>query len=597
MWPIRPPRWVGREEELAVLRAAAAALDRGEGTVVWVEGEPGIGKSSLVTEALAVAGQPGWEVGWGAADQLSGRLPLRVMQDCLQVHLGSPDPRRAHAAALLRSWRHGALSGGDASADGIEVLLTLADELCAAAPAVLVLDDLQWADEASLIVWHQLAASISQLRLLLIGTCRPTPRRPEVQQLRTAVARRGGGLITLAPLPDPEVTALVTAMVGAAPGDALRQLTAQAAGNPLYLRELVDALLRERALEEAVAAAILDGSGAELAFRHPLIRQALYESMPQALRGALQAEAARALAAAGADALSVAQQLAAARMPGAEWIRRWLLAAAPVLARRAPQLAVEVLRGELEETPGGDGWDALTVSLVRALLTVGAYSEAVGQASRALALMTDPARRCEISWILAQAQVSSGLSNDVAVATIRQALAMTDVPRVWEARLLAGLGMLERVPDGVVVSRAFAGQGLAVAEQVGDPTAMAQALFALWLANSVERDHAAALDSVERALAVMGDDPGHQDLRSSFLDARTLTLHRRAPAGLRLPARALVRAVVSRGGGADRGAPGAAHHRRGAPQARIGAADREAHRPREPRFPGGRARARTGAGR
>jgi predicted ATPase len=65
---------------------------------------------------------------------------------------------------------------------GIEVLLTLADELGAAAPTVLVVDDLQWADKASLAVWHQLAASISQLRLLLIGTCRPIPRRLEVRR-------------------------------------------------------------------------------------------------------------------------------------------------------------------------------------------------------------------------------------------------------------------------------------------------------------------------------------------------------------------------------------------------------------------------------
>jgi predicted ATPase len=72
---------------------------------------------------------------------------------------------------------HGRLSEGDASANGIEILLTLADELCAAAPTVLAVDDLQWADEASLAVWHELATSISQLRLLLIGTSRPAPRR------------------------------------------------------------------------------------------------------------------------------------------------------------------------------------------------------------------------------------------------------------------------------------------------------------------------------------------------------------------------------------------------------------------------------------
>jgi hypothetical protein len=102
--------------------------------------------------------------------------------------------------------------------------MALADELCAAAPTVVVIDDLQWADDASLLVWHQLAASIDQLRLLLIATCRSDPRRPEVQQVRASLARRGRALVTR-----------------------VRQLTAQAAGNPLYLRELVDSLARERA--------------------------------------------------------------------------------------------------------------------------------------------------------------------------------------------------------------------------------------------------------------------------------------------------------------------------------------------------------------
>jgi predicted ATPase len=59
MWPTRPSQWVGREPELADFHAAIEALGRGEGTVVWVEGEPGIGKSSLVAEALAAAGAAG----------------------------------------------------------------------------------------------------------------------------------------------------------------------------------------------------------------------------------------------------------------------------------------------------------------------------------------------------------------------------------------------------------------------------------------------------------------------------------------------------------------------------------------------------------
>jgi len=424
MWPIdRPPKWVDRSQELAALRAGLEALRHGEGAAVWVEGEPGIGKSSLVVEALAGVSELGWDIGWGMADQLAEQLPLSVMQDCLQVRLNSPDPRRAHAAGLLRSQRLGLFADGDASVSGIEVLMALADELCAAAPTVMVIDDLQWADDASLLVWHRLAASIDQLRLLLIATCRSDPRRPDVQQVRTSLARRGGALVTLGPLPETDVADIVTAMLGAPPEDTLRRLTAQAAGNPLYLRELVDALERERAqassaaevstaqekmpaslaavlndrlssvsaqaaqilrtaallgakftvtdlavllrrpvselaagLQEAVAARILVGSDSELAFRHQLIHQAPYASMPTALRTALHAEAARELAATDADPLSVAQQLlSAAGAPGEGWARAWLIQAAPALTTRAPQLAADLLRRELHATPSGDG--------------------------------------------------------------------------------------------------------------------------------------------------------------------------------------------------------------------------------------------------
>jgi len=471
--------------------------------------------------------------------------------------------------------------------------VTLADELCAAAPTVLVVDDLQWADHASLMVWHQLAATIDQLRLLLIATCRPAPARPEVQQLRAAVARRGGTVITLGPLAEPDVTALVTTMLGTPPGDAVRKLAAQAAGNPLYLRELVDSLVRERTvrddpaagvsmardhlpaslaavlndrlssvsaetarmlrttallggkfavsdlavllrrpawglaagLQEAVVAGLLAGSGAELAFRHPLIQQALYESMPAVLRTALHSEAARELAATGADVLTVAQQLSAGGQPGKGWARAWLVQAAPALTTRAPRLAADLLRRELDETPGDDeAWDGLAASLARALLAAGSYDEAVQRATAALALMVDPERRAETYSALARAQMSVG-DNDGAIATLRQAVASTDLSRTWHARLLAMLPMYEHTNATDLDSLdAIARRALAIAEEVGDSFATANALTDLWLSDSVRRDHAAALEHVDRALRVLGEDPGYADLRSFDVDARIFTL-------------------------------------------------------------------------
>src|SRR5260370_32507553 len=121
-----PTHWVGRRQELAALRAGVEALRRDEGAVVWVEGEPGIGKSSVVAEALAEASDPERDIEWGIADQLTERLPLRLMLDCLQVRPDSPDPRRARAANLLRSQRLGLFADGDAAVAGIEVLVTLA---------------------------------------------------------------------------------------------------------------------------------------------------------------------------------------------------------------------------------------------------------------------------------------------------------------------------------------------------------------------------------------------------------------------------------------------------------------------------------------
>ena len=163
-------------------------------------------------------------------------------------------------------------------------------------------------------------------------------------------------------------------------------------------------------------------------------------------------------------------------------------------------------------------------SLVWALLAAGSYQEAARQASRALTVMTDPVRRAETYWVLTRAQVSAG-RNDDAIATMRQALASAGLPGEWRARMLALLAMLQRAATGDLdTADATAIQALTAAEQAGDAFATAHALTDLWLTRSIRRDHAAALDYIDRALRVLGDDPGHADLRSFALDDRIFTL-------------------------------------------------------------------------
>ncbi len=227
------------------MRDALAAVARGRGGLALVEGEPGIGKSALMSAALADAGLLGCQLQWAAADEQMGqRFPLRVMLDCLGVDARSTDPPRAEIAALLRGERLvGPPGAGDPVAAAVERLLRLVDQQCAVSPVVIVVDDLQWADEASLLTWTRLASVVAQLPLLLVGAHRPVPPRTEVELLRRTVKDRHGMLIELGPLADDAAHELVAQLVGASPGAELRRLSGQAAGNPLYLCEMIHAML------------------------------------------------------------------------------------------------------------------------------------------------------------------------------------------------------------------------------------------------------------------------------------------------------------------------------------------------------------------
>ena len=364
---------IGRDAETATLVRLVTEVTAGRGGAVLIEGEPGIGKSSLVRTALAEAGSGG-QVFWGAGDELGEALPLLPLLEALRVREPSANPRRSMILRLLRGEVAGD-RGTDVTAALAEQLLALVAEECTIQPTVLVVDDLQWADQASVTLWGRLARSVQQAPLLLVGMMRPVPQRDDLLALR----RVAGGTVRLrlTGLDGAAVAGLITSRIGGKPDDKLLRLADGAAGNPLYVIELVDALARSSsvkvtgagravltngtapgslsaaiadrlgfvstsvrevlraaallgvdfavpdlavvldrgvadlvsAIDEARAAGVLTESGTGLGFRHPLIRTALYAEIAAPVRAAWHRDAGRALAEAGAPADRVARQL------------------------------------------------------------------------------------------------------------------------------------------------------------------------------------------------------------------------------------------------------------------------------------------------
>jgi DNA-binding CsgD family transcriptional regulator/tetratricopeptide (TPR) repeat protein len=242
MPPVTPAgALVGRDSEMALLAELVKEVLQGRGSSVLIEGEPGIGKSALVRAAVAEVPSLGGQVFWGAGDELGQALPLLPFLDGLRVREPSTNPRRETIVRLLR---------GEVSADGgmdvptilAEQLLALVAEQCAIRPTILVVDDLQWADQASVILWGRLARSAGQVPLLLIGTMRPVPQREDLLALRRVA--RDAARLELTGLADVAVADLVTALAGGRPDESLLRLADGAAGNPLYVTELVAALIR-----------------------------------------------------------------------------------------------------------------------------------------------------------------------------------------------------------------------------------------------------------------------------------------------------------------------------------------------------------------
>jgi DNA-binding CsgD family transcriptional regulator/tetratricopeptide (TPR) repeat protein len=257
MPPVSPAgALIGRDSEITLLTGLLREASKGRGGSVLLEGEPGIGKSTLVRAVTAKAPDFGCQVFWGAGDELGQALPLLPFLDALQVREPSTNPRRKTIVQILRG-EVAADRGADVPAVLAEQLLALVAEQCAVQPTVLVIDDLQWADEASVTLWGRLARLAGQVPLLLIGMTRPALHRDDLLALRRLVGE--DTRLPLAALPEAAVAELVATLVGGRPDGDLLRLADGTGGNPFYVTELVAALARGARLT------VTDAGGVELA--------------------------------------------------------------------------------------------------------------------------------------------------------------------------------------------------------------------------------------------------------------------------------------------------------------------------------------------
>ena len=320
-----------------------------------------------------------------------------------------------------------------------EAALERLDELSARGPVLLAVEDLHWADPATLAVLARVAAGIEYLPAGLLVSVRPQPRRAPLGALLGALAARGAQTLRLGPLDPPATGELLAALVGVAPGARLVRQAERAAGNPLFVCELVGALqdggaicggeltsagpapalpltilhrlsfLPEDVLDllglasvlgasfdaadlallagrppsqliaplrAAQRAGVVEARGERLAFRHELVRDALYEDMPLSVRRGLHAEVAAALTRAGRPAERVAEHLLRG---GAD--PEALVTAARELIGRAPGAAVDLYRRAQADGARAD----LAAELAEALVAAGRLGEGEAACREALA--------------------------------------------------------------------------------------------------------------------------------------------------------------------------------------------------------------------
>jgi DNA-binding CsgD family transcriptional regulator/tetratricopeptide (TPR) repeat protein len=434
----------GRVSEMSRVGDLIASAAAGAGGMVIVEGAAGIGKTRVLAEGCARARAAGLLVASGSADELDQVTPWRALLRAF----GATEP------PLLPGSDFTKLAGlADQRLSAVDEMRAALEAASSRQPVFIALDDLQWADLSTLLALGSLPLALFSYPVAWLLARRPWPVPAPLDRVLERLVEAGANRVHLGPLSGAEATALARDLAETDRTADLSRLLAQAEGNPFYLIELMKASVFPRAadtsavqaevpsdvrsalrqhlrplsragrqlldvasvlgrefsvaelaamtgqpasqllapVEETLQAEFLVEASGGLAFRHDLLRQAVYENLPASARVALHRDAADALRRTGAPVIRIAGQLAIGARPGDEEAVTALLAAATQLLGSSPKAAADMSLTALNMLDDADDRrpDAL-LTAVHALSLSGCGADAFALAEHHLAERTLP---------------------------------------------------------------------------------------------------------------------------------------------------------------------------------------------------------------
>ena len=242
----------GRADELKVIGALVTALVQGRGGVLVIEGPPGIGKSRLLTEVMVLADKSGVRTLFGEAFEYQQTVPFFA----LFMATLRADPPVGDADALRR------LGGSeDLPYWVVHDLADAIDSAAAETPLAIVLEDIHWADNGTLLALRSLATARPDVPVLWVLTARTGAGGPRMQETLSVLHRADAAVVRVGAMTPSAVADMVQDAVRANADASLLTLAAKAHGNPFLVGELVGGLDEEGRLNVSGGRAIARGHG------------------------------------------------------------------------------------------------------------------------------------------------------------------------------------------------------------------------------------------------------------------------------------------------------------------------------------------------